>query len=293
MNVDVLYITYNQRQYVKSALESIFMQRVGDDVNVRILVADDYSTDGAREEISACLSTSPFPYTVIDNGRNLGLGDNYASAFEHSTGDYIVVLEGDDCWTSPYHIEQHIRFLDEHRECGMSMNRFCVLHVDSHIVYPVVHKHEDGVVYYNLREQIVANRLGNLSACCFRGKILRDYANKLYGMSYADWLLGIISAQDGLVAILPESTSLYRRISNSQWSGLSNKKQVEWVIKACDIYDCFFDKRYNAYFRESKAYHKSVFNRSYKTRDWIPAFAIQLAKWIIPINVRLMIRRMK
>ena len=53
MQVDVVLITYNQEQYVAQAVEGILMQRVNDDVQVRVIVADDCSKDKTLEIIKS------------------------------------------------------------------------------------------------------------------------------------------------------------------------------------------------------------------------------------------------
>lgn len=248
MKVDVIYITYNQKDYVDCAIDSIFMQRIGEGVDVRIIVADDYSTDGSREYIKEKMKNSPFPYIFIDNKKNVGLEKNYISAFKQCKGDFVLILEGDDYWVSPYHISNHVSFLDIHHECSMSINRFICYNVSKYIFIPVFPK-QHVAEFINLKQQIAdGNQLGNLSACCFRTKLLNLNLNKLTEISFADWLLGMIMAQYGLIAKLNTPTSVYRIMPNSLWSGMSASQQSKAIKKATYTYDEFFDKKYSEYF---------------------------------------------
>ena len=45
MQLADLLVSYNQEQYIAQAVESILMQRVNEDVQIRVIVADDSSTD--------------------------------------------------------------------------------------------------------------------------------------------------------------------------------------------------------------------------------------------------------
>lgn len=45
MKLDIVLITYNQAQYIAQALDGLIMQRVSSNVEVRVIVADDASTD--------------------------------------------------------------------------------------------------------------------------------------------------------------------------------------------------------------------------------------------------------
>lgn len=55
------------------------MQRVDEDVQVRVIVADDCSKDGTLEIIKSCEEKSPFPIGIFASGAK-----------------YVAMCEGDD-----------------------------------------------------------------------------------------------------------------------------------------------------------------------------------------------------
>ena len=122
MKVDVVLITYNQEQYITYALESILFQRIDEGVDVRVLVADDASTDKTLDIIRSYELKSTFPFVYLDSCPNMGHVKNYERAFAACDGDYTLVIEGDDYWCTPNHLSLHIKFLEEHRDCSMSVN---------------------------------------------------------------------------------------------------------------------------------------------------------------------------
>jgi glycosyltransferase involved in cell wall biosynthesis len=86
--VSVVITTYNRRQYVRAALESVLAQDYRDK---EIIVIDDGSTDGSADELSGL----PLQYVWKENGgissaRNLGIS--------LSKGDLIAFLDVDDLW---------------------------------------------------------------------------------------------------------------------------------------------------------------------------------------------------
>ena len=96
MKIDIILITYNQEQYIAQAVESILLQRVNDDVQVRVIVADDCSTDKTLEIIKSYEDKSPFPFVYLSVEDNMGHVRNYQRAFAACVGDYVAILEGDD-----------------------------------------------------------------------------------------------------------------------------------------------------------------------------------------------------
>ena len=125
MKLNIVLITYNQAQYIAQALDGLIMQRLDSDVEVLVIVADDASTDDTLAIIRTYEAQSPFPFIYLPQEVNMGHVLNYKRAFAACTGDYVAILEGDDWWCNPYHLQKHLDFLDEHHECVLSANRPC------------------------------------------------------------------------------------------------------------------------------------------------------------------------
>lgn len=302
MKVDVILISYNQEKYIAQALNSILMQRVEDDVQLRVIIADDCSTDSTldiiknidskqyemvsdialtRQQALELHLAKQFVYLQSDH--NLGISKNYKRAFEVCDGDYIAILEGDDFWSSPYHIEQHIRFLDSHRECSMSMNKITYLKQErSEFIAPIWDYKED-VRYVDTETQIASgNQLGNLSACVFRGLCIHALPLSLYEMSIADWMLGVMLSQQGLLAILKESTSVYRTNENSQWASLTPDEQRKRMIMLARQYDEYQNGLYRDYWVLFANKLNPIKDSKRKLRDYIPPFFHHLLKSFCP-----------
>ena len=300
MKVDIVLISYNQEQYIAQAVESILMQRVKDDVELRVIVADDCSTDKTLEVIkdaerkqyefisNAGLSEKqavelrmviPFVYLKADT--NLGISKNYQRAFAACDSDYIAILEGDDYWSSPYHLEQHVRFLDSHRECSMSMNTITYLKQGRSEFITPVWDYKDNVQYIDTQTQIAkGNQLGNLSACVFRSLCIQALPQSLYEMLIADWMLGVMLSQKGLIALFKESTSVYRMNENSQWASLTKNEQVKQMIMLAKQYDEYQNGLYHDYW----ILFENKLNSWSKTKksDYLPPLIYKFLKAIYP-----------
>ena len=283
MKIDIILITYNQEQYIAKAVESILMQET--DKHVNIIVADDNSSDSTLKIIQGYNNASSrFQFDFLPSNKcNVGISKNYGRAFAKCAGKYIFILEGDDYWCNPHHIEQHIEFLETHHEASMSLNCFILLNEEKSLfVYPS----NKSLEFYNIKQQIVdINHLGNLSACCFRTSLIYQLPAKIFNLDFADWLLGMFMAQYGLLAVLSEPTTVYRINKNGQWSGLTEAKKREKLIDACYQYNEFFDGKYTEYFNELQQKLTKKENKVRK-RDWLPPILKYLFKLFIPENVR-------
>ncbi len=86
----VLIISHNQEKYIKETVESVLKQGYQ---NFEVVISDDCSTDKTQDVVKAIedervkLVTTPF---------NVGINGNEETGIRACTGDYIVLLGGDD-----------------------------------------------------------------------------------------------------------------------------------------------------------------------------------------------------
>lgn len=227
--IDVLLVSYNQSQYIQQTLESIMMQRLDDDVQMRIVVADDCSTDGTLDIIKTYALKHKAEWVFLPNEKNMGHVRNYQRAFDICTGDYVAILEGDDYWSSPLHLQTHVDFLDIHRECVLSSQ------------YPTWYYEEEqrfepralsqlpfgNYKYVTIEEEIHANRIVNLSSCVIRGEAIRTLYERIFECSVLDWPMYVNLCQKGLLCLLTGTTSVYRAKSSGLYAGLSKEAELQ------------------------------------------------------------------
>lgn len=286
MEVDVILISYAQETTIARAIESIIMQQTS--ASIHLIVADDCSPDNTSFIIKEHLEDCSFDFTWCKSSKNIGMVLNYKRAFDACRGKYVFILEGDDYWCSPFHIQNHINFLEGHLQCSMSMNRLTFYNSKTNDFSIGKWNDVDDVKYVTLKEQILQkNCLGNLSACCFRAKLINELPAKLYNLEFADWLLGMIMAQYGLIAILKESTSVYNINEQGQWSRLSREEQILQMIDLAKSYNKFFEGKYDCYFKRLLEDLKNSLIEENKLilRNYIPPICIFVVKLILPVKV--------
>ncbi len=111
--VSVVIVSYNTRKLIRRCLESLraFPPRIAFDV----LVVDNASQDGSVDMLRA-----EFPWArVLANKRNLGYSSAVNLGIEHTTGDYVLVLNP-DIVVREQALDRMVEFMDANPDAGIS-----------------------------------------------------------------------------------------------------------------------------------------------------------------------------
>ena len=250
MKINVILITYNHAAYIRQTLESILMQRVSADVE--IIVADDCSPDNTVNIIKEYEDKTAFIFTYLNPPHNLGYVRNYQQAFKACDGDYVAIMEGDDYWLQPFHLQNHIDHLEKYSECSMSFNRHLRLFVDQKREEIFGWSDDRDYELITTEQLAMGNRIGNLSCCVFRGEHIKNLDQHLFDMEIADWMLGMYMGQFGSLLYLKDVTSAYRIHDNGQWSKMDDRSQCQRTIELINEYDRYFGFKYTDVFTKHK-----------------------------------------
>lgn len=106
--VSVMISFYNQRKYIRQAIESVLNQTFK---NFQLILIDDGSTDNPWEEILKYNDSRIIPLKIENGGKaralNMGL--------EYALGEYILELDGDD-WLEHDTLEVMVGEIDKQRD---------------------------------------------------------------------------------------------------------------------------------------------------------------------------------
>ncbi|MDN3656732.1 glycosyltransferase [Ferruginibacter paludis] len=281
MKISVLLITYNQSAYIPQCLASIVTQQV--DGEIEVVVADDFSTDNTVMLIRSFAEQSAFNFIFLPTSVNLGLVKNYHRAFAACSGDYIAVMEGDDYWTDSKRLQKHLLFFDAHPECVMAMNRYIMRNEFFSIYCTPGFSSPDTFEYVSGPQMAIENQLGNMSACVFRTSAVQKIKPDLFDLPVADWMIGMVLSEFGVVAILNEYLSVYRIHKNGQWSQLNEQEQIKKMNELIDQYDHYLGYRYHTEFvthkqRLNGTAKQVVPSRGYRLRDFVPPVMMKVLK---------------
>lgn len=111
--VSVIIPSYNARRYIKETVDSVLAQTYK---NIEIIVVDDGSTDGTREELAPYAAAGKIRYFYQENA---GQSAARNTAIAHAKGKYLALLDADDMFM-PTKVEEQVAYLEAHPECGLS-----------------------------------------------------------------------------------------------------------------------------------------------------------------------------
>ncbi|MDD6357386.1 MAG: glycosyltransferase [Bacteroidales bacterium] len=285
--IDILLVTYNAEKYIAQALDSIFNQTLCDNMSARIVVVDDCSKDGTLSIIHCKEKESPFPFKYIEGNNNLGITRNYQRAFSNCTADYVAVLEGDDYWCSPKHLQQHIDFLEEHKECSMSANRFVILRQSTGVMDSPNKEIICSGAYklIALSDLFPYNHIGNFSSCVYRGSNLKKINQKIWDVQIDyvdDWMIAMELAHYGLIGQLQDCTTVYRQNDASTWANLSVKEKRQRTIHRIEECDKFYNYKYSKQFNAHKQLIKESisYNQMSEMRKKYPLIIVYVYEFV-------------
>jgi glycosyltransferase involved in cell wall biosynthesis len=152
MSISVVVPVYNERNTIRTIIEAIQAVPLEKD----IVVVDDYSTDGTREELDRLAATHT-NLRVIHQEKNQGKGAALRTGFAAATGDIIIVQDAD----LEYHPREHPK-----------------------LVGPLIDGHAD--VVYGSRFIGAGPRSVLPVASAFANSLLTRFSNLLTGLSLTD-----------------------------------------------------------------------------------------------------------
>lgn len=213
--VSVLVPVYNSINFVDDCINSILAQTY---VNIEILIADDFSTDGSREAIRKY--TRDTRVKLILNERNIGITNNCNQLLFMSSGKYISLFAGDDIML-PNKLDFQVKLMER-----MPNYSFCYHDVD-------VFQSETGNTLYSTRRiygspiltvHDVIRRMGIPGGMSVMFK--RDNTPSAgfdTRLSYAsDWLFQIDLAMSGDIGYINTILARYRKHGTNNGKDLAS-----------------------------------------------------------------------
>ena len=95
--VSVVIPVYNRRELIRRAIASVLSQRLPPRVTVEIVVVDDGSSDGTREDLRL-LAREDARVVVVERSHCGFPGAVRNEGVRHARGSYIAFLDSDDVW---------------------------------------------------------------------------------------------------------------------------------------------------------------------------------------------------
>lgn len=114
VKVQVICVTYNQKDFIRDALDSFLMQKTN--FKFEVLVGDDSSTDGTGEIVAEYAKKYPDIIKYIKRETNMGCLANFMDLCERADAKYVSFCDGDDYWTNENKLQRQFDFMEENRQ---------------------------------------------------------------------------------------------------------------------------------------------------------------------------------
>ena len=123
----IIIPVYNQERIVEDSILSAVSQDYPDK---EIVIIDDYSSDNTFE-ICDSYSFSHYDISVFRNKANAGLAGNLNECIKKSTGEYIIILCGDDIFTHKSVVSDMVKIFEDDPRIGI-IGRYYYQYLDGH-----------------------------------------------------------------------------------------------------------------------------------------------------------------
>ena len=208
--VSVLIITYNQKNFIRQAIDSVLAQKTS--FPIEILVGDDFSTDGTRDIIQAYERQYPGLVIGVLHPHNMGKngGINFLETLRLAKGEYYALIDGDDYLTDPLKIQKQADLLDAHPDYSMTFHNALITYEDgspSHIL-----NGPDMKPFYTVEDLIGEDEIWFMatSSTMYRNSI-SEYPAWFRDSSSGDIPRLILKAKLGKIGYIPDLMSVYRK----------------------------------------------------------------------------------
>jgi len=213
--VSVIVPLYNQAQFVRETIESVFMQTYK---NFEIIIVNDASTDKSVDAVMPFVNGNPDQVFLYHNPVNKGLPATRNVAISHATGDYILPLDSDDRIAATY-LEKTVGVMDSAPDIGVVSTWMHVCPLPEMISF---HGHSDAFVgqpgsgypiYAPTKEGILK---GNSLPVCslLRKTMLAELGNypEIMNRGSEDWALWamVVHSEKWRIQVYPEHLFVYR-----------------------------------------------------------------------------------
>lgn len=139
--VSIIIATYNQEKVIDETLQSVLRQTY---CNLEIIVSDDGSRDGTRDELKRFAKKYPSIQLHLQE-KNLGITDNFNFLAEKANGKYVSIFSGDDIMCAEK-IESQVRILELNAAASFCHHAVFDLDADTNKVRGIIsHRYEDGI----------------------------------------------------------------------------------------------------------------------------------------------------
>lgn len=221
--VSILCLSYNQKDYIKQALDSFLMQKTN--FLYEIIINDDASTDGTRGIIEEYARKYPNIQPVFHKENEYQKGKRnmiIRYLLPLVKGKYIALCDGDDFWTDETKLQKQVDFLEANVDYSLVFHPVKVFFEKGEredMIFP------DRKGNFDLKNLLEANFI-QTNSVMYRAQ--DNYNDMNLGVMPGDWYLHLYHAQFGSIGFINRVMSTYRRHESGIWWATHSGEDDIW-----------------------------------------------------------------
>lgn len=261
VKVSIILTTYNHEDYIEKCIENIINQ---DTIfNYEIIWFDDASTDNTVSLGNKALSNTNIKVVKLHNTNNRHQVkiSNLLDKIENCSGDYILMIDGDDYWTTNKKIQIQVSALENFPNLNICFTPALIESSDPEENKKTLSFHSDSVQIFN-PETVIESDGGFMptASLCIRKKVFITAPKWLYSyLPVGDYPMQVIASLPNGALYLPVFTCVYRSNTPNSWTQKIFKNTKNRMIFEYEFIECLI--KINTSFPEySNSLKKILYN---------------------------------
>lgn len=233
--VDILLATYNGEKYLVEQLESILSQTYS---NFRLLISDDFSTDGTRKILEEYKKKDD-RIQLFFQGKNLGVIKNFEYLLKKVESKYYMLSDQDDIWKENK-IERSVEKL-EISESDLVYTDLEVVDENLNVTYKSYWKLKGiykKVKKYNNFQALYLNNFVTGCTLISKKEFIKDILPLPNTSKFVlhDYWIALVISQKGKISYIEEPLIKYRQHKNNK---IGSRKQSDTLKSIEEIRELF------------------------------------------------------
>lgn len=233
----VVITTYNLEKYIEQAILSVLKQKVN--FSVKILVADDASTDGTVSILQKYKRIYPNQIEIMQSNVNMGSLKNSNRAFSRVKSEYLLFLDGDDFFIDDQMLQRAVDFLDTNREFVLYGGNTVMMREEKYAEHLIDNSRTNQA--YDFKDYLQSKvPFVHTSSIVLRNVVFSDGVPEVFVRAENTFencaLRGedfrfLLHLEKGKIFVSSETVSCYRIHKDGLWQGASGlKRKIETAI---------------------------------------------------------------
>lgn len=138
VKVQIVCVTYNQKDYIEEAIKSFLMQKTN--FAFEVLIGDDCSNDGTSEIVEEYVNKYPDIIKHFRRNPNMGPLENFMDLCDRVTAKYAAFCDGDDFWTDENKLQKQYDFMEKNNDVNICAHKTKILADEGWALYKYYEK---------------------------------------------------------------------------------------------------------------------------------------------------------